>query len=260
MATDTVWVLGDQLDERLAHLADRDPSATTVLMVVSRSKLESRRWGRQRAHFYIASMRRFAERLRSLGFTVDWRVADSMRAGMEDHIAEYGPRAIVAMEPANRAGFHLLERLGVRLIPSDQFLCHRDEFRRWAEEHRRRDGSLLMEDFYRWQRRRLDILIEEDGSPVGGRWNLDEENRLPPPPTEDSGRRRPSISPTTSTTKSTSSSRASTSPEGRGTGRGPPIARVPSGASPTSSRRPSPVSAPTRTRWSATTDISTIRC
>ncbi|MGA0916156.1 MAG: cryptochrome/photolyase family protein, partial [Ilumatobacteraceae bacterium] len=178
MATDTVWVLGDQLDERLAHLADRDPSATTVLLVVSRSKLESRRWGRQRAHFYIASMRRFAERLRSLGFTVDWRIADSMRAGMEDHIAEYGPRAIVAMEPANRAGFHLLERLGVRLIPSDQFLCHRDEFRGWAEEHRRRDGSLLMEDFYRWQRRRLDILIEEDGSPVGGRWNLDEENRL----------------------------------------------------------------------------------
>jgi len=181
VATDTVWVLGDQLDERLAHLADRDPSATTVLLVVSRSKLESRRWGRQRAHFYIASMRRFAERLRSLGFTVDWRIADSMRAGMEDHIAEYGPRAIVAMEPANRAGFHLLERLGVRLIPSDQFLCHRDEFRGWAEEHRRRDGSLLMEDFYRWQRRRLDILIEEDGSPVGGRWNLDEENRLPPP-------------------------------------------------------------------------------
>ncbi|MGB1609712.1 MAG: cryptochrome/photolyase family protein, partial [Ilumatobacteraceae bacterium] len=69
MATDTVWVLGDQLDERLGHLADRDPAMTTVLMVVSRSKLASRRWGRQRAHFYIASMMRFAERLRSLGFT-----------------------------------------------------------------------------------------------------------------------------------------------------------------------------------------------
>lgn len=181
VATDTVWVLGDQLDERLGHLADRDPAMTTVLMVVSRSKLASRRWGRQRAHFYIASMMRFAERLRSLGFTVDWRVAASMRAGLEGHLADHQPSEVVAMEPANRSGVALLERLGVRLVPSDQFLCHRDEFRAWADEHRRRDGSLLMEDFYRWQRRRLDILIEPDGSPVGGTWNLDQENRLPPP-------------------------------------------------------------------------------
>ena len=38
-----------------------------------------------------------------------------------------------------------------------------------------------MEDFYRWRRRRLDILIDSDGEPVGGRWNYDDENRLSPP-------------------------------------------------------------------------------
>ena len=32
-----------------------------------------------------------------------------------------------------------------------------------------------MEDFYRWQRRRLDILIDSDGEPVGGRWNYDDQ-------------------------------------------------------------------------------------
>jgi len=37
-----------------------------------------------------------------------------------------------------------------------------------------------MEDFYRWQRRRLDVLM--DGSePLAGRWNFDSENREPPP-------------------------------------------------------------------------------
>ena len=37
-----------------------------------------------------------------------------------------------------------------------------------------------MEDFYRWQRRRLGVLM--DGSePVSGRWNFDAENREPPP-------------------------------------------------------------------------------
>ena len=37
-----------------------------------------------------------------------------------------------------------------------------------------------MEDFYRWQRRRLDVLMDGD-EPVGGRWNFDSENREPPP-------------------------------------------------------------------------------
>ena len=37
-----------------------------------------------------------------------------------------------------------------------------------------------MEDFYRSQRRRFDVLME-GGEPVGGKWNLDHENREPPP-------------------------------------------------------------------------------
>jgi deoxyribodipyrimidine photolyase-related protein len=37
-----------------------------------------------------------------------------------------------------------------------------------------------MENFYRAQRLRLDILVS-DGKPEGGRWNFDADNRLPPP-------------------------------------------------------------------------------
>jgi len=37
-----------------------------------------------------------------------------------------------------------------------------------------------MENFYRLQRSRLNILIEK-GKPTGGAWNFDKENRLPPP-------------------------------------------------------------------------------
>ncbi|MFC6081779.1 cryptochrome/photolyase family protein, partial [Sphaerisporangium aureirubrum] len=39
---------------------------------------------------------------------------------------------------------------------------------------------LVMEDFYRGARRRLDVLMD-GGEPVGGRWNFDAENRCPPP-------------------------------------------------------------------------------
>ncbi len=64
----------------------------------------------------------------------------------------------------------------MEVVRSNQFLCHRDDFAAWAGGKRR----LRMEDFYRWQRRRLGYLM--DGSePAGGRWNYDHDNREPPP-------------------------------------------------------------------------------
>lgn len=181
----TVWVLGDQLHRDLNHLRGADPADTEVLFVVSRSKLRSAPWHRQRLHLILSAMRRFANELEAEGFAVDWRVAETMSEGVRAHFDERRPDQLRVMEPMNRAGAALLDRLSAELpldvVPGDQFLCSRHEFAEWADGHVRRDGSLLMEDFYRWQRRRLNVLIDGDGEPVGGRWNFDDENRLPPP-------------------------------------------------------------------------------
>ena len=39
-----------------------------------------------------------------------------------------------------------------------------------------------MEYFYRELRREYNILMNEDGTPVGGKWNYDAENRVSPDP------------------------------------------------------------------------------
>jgi deoxyribodipyrimidine photolyase-related protein len=80
------------------------------------------------------------------------------------------------MEPASRDGKVMLEANGVELSRSDQFLCHPEEFAAWAKGRK----QLKMEDFYRWQRRRLGYLMDGD-EPAGGRWNFDHDNRQPPP-------------------------------------------------------------------------------
>jgi deoxyribodipyrimidine photolyase-related protein len=171
----TVWVWGDQLDPRLAHLRDRDPGSTRVLMVVSDSKLGERRWHRQKVHLVVTAMRRFADRLTDEGFAVDLRRAPSMRAGLAAHVDAFDPSDVVAMEPASRTGTRTLDGLGVRLVDNDHFLCHWREFGTFRAGR----GRTTMEDFYRWRRRSTGWLMEGE-EPVGGRWNLDTDNRRPP--------------------------------------------------------------------------------
>jgi deoxyribodipyrimidine photolyase-related protein len=79
----TVVVFGDQLHRSIGALGDAHPSTHRVLMIESRGKIASRPWHVQRAHFIVASMRRFADELRTEGFDVDYRHADTMRLGIE---------------------------------------------------------------------------------------------------------------------------------------------------------------------------------
>jgi deoxyribodipyrimidine photolyase-related protein len=58
----------------------------------------------------------------------------------------------------------------------NRFLCSTEEFSLWAKGKK----QLRMEYFYRYMRKKYQILMENDGNPTGGRWNYDTENRKPP--------------------------------------------------------------------------------
>ncbi len=178
--TDTVWILGDQLHRHLGALRDREPGDCRVLIVTSRAKLASKRWHRQRLHVVLSSMAHFAAELRAEGFEVDERNAASLEEGLRLHRSEHAPARVFAMEPMSWDGTSMLERLDIEVVRNEQFLCHYDDFADWASPRKR----FKMEDFYRWQRSRLDILMEPgdtQAAPAGGQWNFDHDNREPPP-------------------------------------------------------------------------------
>lgn len=172
----TVWVFGDQLNRKIGALSDAQPETHRILMIESRAKITTRRWHVQRAHFIVASMRRFAEELREAGFTVDYRKAESMLSGVRQHLKEFSPTQIVVTEPNSFAARELVSELGLQSVTSNQFLCHPDLYASFRETRK----TVKMEDFYRWQRKRLDVLMDGE-EPVGDRWNFDEENRQGPP-------------------------------------------------------------------------------
>ncbi len=173
----TVLILGDQLHRNTSALIDATPADTRVLLVVSRQQLQ-RRWHRQRLHLVLAGMGKLARSLRNDGFEVDEREADTLADGLHAHQQQYKPTGVLAMSPMSFVGVQTLLKLNVDLAPNDQFLCDAQMFASWSAT---RTARLRMEDFYRWQRQRLDVLMEPDGEPCGGRWNFDADNREPPP-------------------------------------------------------------------------------
>jgi deoxyribodipyrimidine photolyase-related protein len=172
MAGRSAWVLGDQL----SHDNPALDGVQRVLMVESEAKLSSGPFHRQKLHLLLSAMRHFAAELRERDVDVDYRRAPTMAVGLREHVTRHRPDAVALLEPSSAGGQRLAALEPVRLVRGTLFLTHPSEFADWAEGRRR----LVMEDFYRWQRRRLDLLMEGD-EPVGGRWNFDVENREPPP-------------------------------------------------------------------------------
>ena len=145
-------------------------------MIEAIDKITSRRWHAQRLHLYLSAMRHFAQDLEAAGFHVDYRKATSMKRGIADHIDEHRPSGVIATEPNSVTARRICVDCGIQMLPSNQFLCHPDEFAQFAATRK----SMKMEDFYRWQRSRLGYLMD-NGNPVGGQWNFDHDNREPPP-------------------------------------------------------------------------------
>jgi len=180
----TVLVLGDQLDRRTGALRDATPGTDRVVMVESFSKLRERPWHRHKLTYILSAMRHFAAELRDAGFDVTYRSAPSLRAGLEG----FDPAELVVMAPSHWGLRQQLPAWGVEEVPNDAFIAGEQRFREWAD---RRERGLLLEDFYRDVRRRHGWLMEGE-EPIGGRWNLDADNRqtvprtglevAPPPP------------------------------------------------------------------------------
>jgi deoxyribodipyrimidine photolyase-related protein len=140
--------------------------------------------------FTLAAMRAHADLLRSEGFRVEYTALGeaanrlSFVEKLRELLSRTGFRELLHFEiedPAmERRVAAFAKRYGLRrtIVPSPMFLCTPEEFSDWARGSKRP----RMADFYRWQRRRLDILVDSAGRPEGGQWSFDKDNRKPLPP------------------------------------------------------------------------------
>lgn len=171
-----LFVPFDQLNRQRGVLQSADPATDRIVFVQNDAFIRSRRWHRQRLFFLLSSARHFAEELRSEGFTVDWLHGENMGQTLRQHAHDCEDREIWATHPTSFSLLEALTSCGVQFVENDFFLTSRSQFDEWASSQK----TFTMENFYRRQRTRLNLLME-GGKPVGGAWNFDADNRLPPP-------------------------------------------------------------------------------
>ena len=171
-----LYIAFDHLHRNFGVLKDADPQNDLIVLIESARMTSGRPWHPLRLHFLISSAHHFAQDLRSEGFTVEYITSATTIDGLDQVRAKHGDLPIVAAEPSSFKQSANLSEYGVNFIENDFFLTPRSLFSHWASSQK----SFLMENFYRGQRIRLGVLVEGN-SPVGGAWNFDKENRLPPP-------------------------------------------------------------------------------
>lgn len=171
-----IYIPFDHLHRDFGALKAADPANDLIALVESARMTTGRNWHKQRLFFLISSARHFAQSLAAEGFTVEYIKAPTTVAGLEKISKKYKKLPIVCAEPSSFRQYEALKDYGVSFIANDFFLTPRKLFADWADEQK----SYLMENFYRKQRLRLNILMEGK-DPEGGSWNFDKENRLPPP-------------------------------------------------------------------------------
>ena len=171
-----LYIPHDHLNASFGVLRDADPAADVVALVESARMVVGRPWHKERLFFLLSSARHFAKELREAGFEVHYIQAPTTLDGLEIAKGLVGNLPVFCAEPSSHKQFQQLQEAGLNFVPNDFFLTTRPLFIQWAEKQK----TYVMENFYRAQRQRLNILMQS-GEPVGGRWNYDADNRQPPP-------------------------------------------------------------------------------
>lgn len=180
-------LLPDQLDDRYPAAAGLRRDRDVVLQMELLDDFTHVAGHKQRTALVLSAMRHFGGRLMEAGWRgVYIRMEDRRNDG--DFVGQLRracesicPERLLAFRPGDHRTLEALNGaaadLGIELewLEDPHFLVEPAEFDEWADGRK----VLVMEHFYRWSRRRLGVLLDDDGKPEGGAWNYDSENRKP---------------------------------------------------------------------------------
>lgn len=180
-----IVIYGDQLDHKSSAFDGFDPEQDQVWMAEVTEESTHVWTHKQRIVLFLAAMRHFRDVLRGRGFSVHYTQLDdpktpqqlSERLGLDLRVLR--PKRVIACRPGEWRVLQGLEatcqenEIELELREDRHFYTTPKDFAAHAAGRK----GLRMEFFYRELRKRFQVLMGEDGKPLGGDWNFDKENR-----------------------------------------------------------------------------------
>ncbi len=181
-------ILGDQLHQDISSLKGCDKENDIIFMCEVWEEATYVQHHKKKIAFLFSAMRHFSRELKEAGFQVRYTQLDdednagSFKGEIERVVKERGIKNIIVTEAGEYRVLQDMQSWGeafgvdVDIRANDHFLCTHEDFKNWAEDR----NELRMEYFYREMRKKYNILLTDEGKPVGGEWNYDSENRKTP--------------------------------------------------------------------------------
>ena len=139
----------------------------------------------QKLWLHRASMKRYESMLKDNGVKTAYLDHDPSSGSLLRHLESLfqkktlKPKRFETLEPVDfmlrKRLVRACDQLGVKIefLPNPGFLNTSEQNREYRDGKKR----WFMADFYKSQRRRLNVLVDDEGNPEGGQWSFDEDNR-----------------------------------------------------------------------------------
>jgi deoxyribodipyrimidine photolyase-related protein len=182
-------ILGNQLFP-LAHVQAAEVDC--VFMIEHRFLCRHFAYHQQKLVLVLAAMRSYAKSLQAAGVEVAYHSLDDEESGVSaassidefvevlQHLSQiHAVTELCHFEVEGKAMQARLEQWALasgierRVLSSPMFLCDRETFANFLDGR----TKVQMASFYKFQRKRLNVLLDSAGGPQGGQWSFDEDNR-----------------------------------------------------------------------------------
>ena len=137
----------------------------------------------QKLWLHRATMKRYEQSLQEQGFATTYFDYDDQPGSIErvfkKLLKQDKSKSFATIDPVDfileKRLNAIADELGIEIsfLPNPGFINSAAE----NQEYRSGKKRWFMADFYKWQRTRKKILVDEAGQPVGGKWSFDEDNR-----------------------------------------------------------------------------------
>ncbi|MEC9440152.1 MAG: cryptochrome/photolyase family protein [Myxococcota bacterium] len=173
-----LYIPYDQLTDALGPLSREQPDTLGIILIESLWKGKRRPYHKQKLAWILANQRQFALEQAARGVAVRYHFTHKAYAEILEQEVRDLAQCIRLMRPAERELRQNLEPLVARgdleILPHEGWLTDEETFLKSQGKKK----SWRMDAFYREVRKKTGILME-DGSPEGGKYSHDADNRQP---------------------------------------------------------------------------------